>query len=115
MHATVPLSIGQELQARLADGSVRGDERRQNILCPQVRCHGGLRVDRWRTTSVNRERVAPETAVEIESRPPSILESLLLRECRLPVEEQSRLVRCQSRYRIASTGSASAEAGVSSG
>src|SRR5204863_5784993 len=55
MHAAIPLPVRQQLEARLADRPVGGDERRQSVFGTHLQCHCGLRINGWSTAAVNRE------------------------------------------------------------
>src|ERR1700722_7627959 len=100
MHATVAGPVCGELEGRFTDRPITRQEGAHRV----VRAKGGserlLRVHGRSRATVRRKGVTAYAAIEIETRPETAGIGLELLEGGLPVEEKSRLIRRQSRYRI---------------
>src|SRR5262249_39566327 len=91
----------RKLEANLADGAIRRKESGHDVVRAALSREGDLRIHSRRGAAVRRERVAAYAAIEVEAWAETVGNVLDLFEVGLPLKEQSRLVRCQARYRIA--------------
>src|SRR5258708_33316557 len=101
MTPAVAASAGSELEPRLTDGVIRGDERGNDVTRAGGGCHGYLRVHRRRGSSGGGEAVAAAAAVEAVAGTPTIPHPPQFVEGVLPDLAQQCLVGAESPDRIA--------------
>src|SRR5882762_9168339 len=114
MNPSVAGAAGSELVPRLTNGSVCGDERRNDVTGAERACHRYLGVYRRRGSSHHGEAVAAAAAIEVEARTETLTQPLHFVEGVLPDLEQRCLVGGQARKGIAGAGSG-ADAGIRGG
>ena len=101
VHAAVRRAVGMALEAHLADRAVEREKRRDRVARPERGRHRDLRIRGRARATHRRLAVTPPTAVEVETRPEALAETVRLLEFGLADVEEGQLRRRETVQRRA--------------
>src|SRR5439155_8141102 len=115
VHAAITRPVGVVLVSRFAHGAIGGHEVRHGIARAELGCHLDLRVQGRAGSAERRLRVAPATAIQVETRPESAPDAIDLLKVLLTGLEELQLRARQTGQRIARSRRSRAHPGVTRG